>query len=92
MVARFFDCLGFPLADRRLLCIPPVSVRLECRKALKNQGRTLGGAVLNNFGRRRAFLACDSSPKLIEVSGGGSPLLLGMFRPAIVVPAETRGG
>ena len=30
-------------------------------------------------------------PRLVEVEGGGSPMLIGIFRPAIVIPAETLG-
>ena len=28
-------------------------------------------------------------PRLVEVEGGGSPMLIGVFRPAIVIPTET---
>jgi len=32
-----------------------------------------------------------SLPRLLEVEGGGSPMLIGILRPTIVVPAETLG-
>jgi beta-lactamase regulating signal transducer with metallopeptidase domain len=38
----------------------------------------------------RRLFGLRSEPELLEVAGCGSPVLVGILRPAIVVPAETR--
>jgi beta-lactamase regulating signal transducer with metallopeptidase domain len=46
--------------------------------------------MLERLASCRSLLHLRAEPQLLEVAGCGSPMLIGIFRPAIVVPAETR--
>lgn len=57
---------------------------------LKRKGKTItDGPIVEQLGVQSRLLGLRTPPKLIEIPGGGSPMLLGMFRPTIVMPTET---
>lgn len=59
-------------------------------RRLKRGGRAItAGPVLEQLRTQARLLGVRTMPSLIEVPGGGSPMLLGTFWPTIVLPAQT---
>jgi beta-lactamase regulating signal transducer with metallopeptidase domain len=60
-------------------------------RQLKKRSRTItDGPIIEQLRIQTRLFCLRAMPKLIEVPGGGSPMLLGMFWPSIVIPAKTR--
>jgi bla regulator protein blaR1 len=62
----------------------------DSAKRLKRGGRIVAdGPILEQLRVQARLLGVRTTPELLEVPGGGSPMLFGMFWPTIVMPAET---
>lgn len=83
-VLRFLWLLGAGYSFLRL----GVAWSSACR--LKRQGKTItDGPIVEQLGVQSRLFGLRTAPKLVEVPGGGSPMLLGMLRPTIVMPTGT---
>ena len=60
-------------------------------RRLRKRGRIVtDGPIIEELRAQTRLFGLHAAPKLVEVPGDGSPMLFGVFWPAIAIPAETR--
>ena len=83
-ILAFLWIIGFGLSLARLL------VAWRGARQLRKQGRIIDNMpLIKQLAVQARLYGVRSSPALLETEGNGSPMLIGILRPAIVVPAGT---
>jgi len=75
---------GFLISSSRI-----VSVWQEARQLRRSSVSCRHPAILEQFIAQCEIFHLKKMPQLLEIDGAGSPMLIGILRPAIVIPSET---
>lgn len=84
--------LGFGWIVGVCWCLTRLSAAWYRARRLRRQSQVIKcSSLLDQLAIQGRLFRLRCLPKLVEVGGSGSPMLIGVFRPTIVIPTETLG-